>query len=86
MRKASPAGTDAFPSNIVVKSSLQCKICLRSYRIFYVPDTEDFISRRITPEVQKTRKAVEVFHQWLEARRATLEAPKEEEVKMDVGA
>ncbi|ELR12555.1 paired amphipathic helix protein sin3, putative [Acanthamoeba castellanii str. Neff] len=33
--------------NVVVSNGLECKICLTTYRLFYVQDTHDFFYRRI---------------------------------------
>jgi hypothetical protein len=32
--------------NVVVSNGLECKICLTTYRLFYVQDTHDFFYRR----------------------------------------
>ncbi|KAK4698449.1 paired amphipathic helix protein Sin3a, partial [Phenoliferia sp. Uapishka_3] len=76
LKRASPAGVDKFPPNLTVKSSLQCRICLRSYRIFYVSQTEDFIFRsRTATEVEPPRvERAAQFEKWLEARKLKLES------------
>lgn len=39
LRKASPSGTGSFPPSLVVKSALQSRICMRSYRLFFTAKT-----------------------------------------------
>ncbi|KAL8276936.1 hypothetical protein RQP46_010664 [Phenoliferia psychrophenolica] len=75
LKKASPDGVEKFPPHLTVRSSLQCRICLRSYRIFYVSQTEDLIFRRKTASEPSppTAERKERFEKWLEARTATLE-------------
>jgi paired amphipathic helix protein Sin3a len=41
--------------NVVVSNGLECKICLTTYRLFYVQDTHDFFYRR--GSLAKARKA-----------------------------
>ncbi|KAM0754468.1 hypothetical protein T439DRAFT_345411 [Meredithblackwellia eburnea MCA 4105] len=75
LKAVAPDGGDKFPPNVVVKSSLQCRICLRSYRIFYVQDTEDVIFRRAAPkEVEGlAKKRSDRFALWVEERKTKLE-------------
>eukprot|EP00005_Dracoamoeba_jomungandri_P004864 CAMPEP_0174252262 /NCGR_PEP_ID=MMETSP0439-20130205/1801_1 /TAXON_ID=0 /ORGANISM="Stereomyxa ramosa, Strain Chinc5" /LENGTH=1190 /DNA_ID=CAMNT_0015332775 /DNA_START=101 /DNA_END=3673 /DNA_ORIENTATION=+ len=32
--------------NVIIQNNLECKICLSTYRLFYVEDTEDFLYRK----------------------------------------
>ena len=74
-------GTDSFPPHLTVRSSLQCRICLRSYRIFYVSQTEDLIFRRKNVAAESPRnERKNRFATWLEARTAKLEEVGKEEV------
>ncbi|KAI5475528.1 paired amphipathic helix protein Sin3a [Pseudohyphozyma bogoriensis] len=80
LKTASPDGTDSFPTNLTVKSSLQCKICLRSYRLFFVAGSEDYVYRKrhvseaLITEVKEKRQSK--FAEWVEKR---LEGAKEKE-------
>lgn len=82
--KASPGGTTEFPPHLTVRSSLQCRICLRSYKIFYVSQTEDLIFRRratvATPPADRDARKAK-FADWLDARTKTLEIVVEERQK-----
>ncbi|ORY82379.1 hypothetical protein BCR35DRAFT_303785 [Leucosporidium creatinivorum] len=49
LRRTSPSGVDVFPSQLSVTSALQSKICMRSYRLFFVPHTEDLLLRHGVP-------------------------------------
>jgi paired amphipathic helix protein Sin3a len=42
--------------NVVVSNGLECKICLTTYRLFYVQDTHDFFYRRGSLEKAKSAK------------------------------
>jgi paired amphipathic helix protein Sin3a len=56
-------------------NGLECKICMNTYKMFYVEDTEDYMYRRRPPsatkaeryEAQKKREA-DRFHAWLESK------------------
>ena len=85
LRKAAPQGTSIYPSYLTVKSALQSKICMRSYRIFFVAGTEDLISRA-TPlddsadlsdaTLRKTAMEEEkksTFEKWIQGRKLKLE-------------
>ena len=83
LRQAAPQGTSIYPSYLTVKSALQSKICMRSYRIFFVAGTEDLISRGIplddTSSTAAARKSTldaekqTRFEKWLEGRKVKLE-------------
>lgn len=80
LRKAAPGGTDKFPENMIVKSALQCRICLRSYKLFFVPSTEDYVYRKdaqVRDGAVERKKRVDRFDKWLEGRKGT------EDVKME---
>lgn len=98
LRKVAPGGTTDFPASVTIKSGLQCKICLRSYRLFFVADSEDFIYRRTgSLSVEGLKKVKEAkktkFEEWIESKQVVIvkdvvveeEAKKtDEDVKMDV--
>lgn len=75
--------TNSYPENVIMRSSLQCKICMRSYRLFFVPLTEDFIYRKQAIEVPSSDAASKRFNLWLEKREAAL---LEKEVTIEVAA
>lgn len=46
------------PSTFIAESGLEIKVCIGSYKLFFVPDTEDFFSRRLTVEDEENRRAL----------------------------
>jgi histone deacetylase complex regulatory component SIN3 len=63
-----------------VKSALHCKICLRSYRIFFVAGTEEYIYRDRSDaksykedRAKVNQKKTKRFEKWLEGRKESLE-------------
>lgn len=46
------------PSTFIAESGLEIKVCIGSYKLFFVPDTEDFFSRRLTVEDEEARKVL----------------------------
>lgn len=68
---------DHFPTSLAVQSALQSKICMRSYRLFYVPRTEDLLMRHgpavagplPSSSAEKTRAR---FEQYVERRKEEL--------------
>lgn len=70
----------AVPKGLEIKSGLQSKICLRSYKLFFCAESEDVLHRQVRTlrsedderDVQ-TKKAARVAR-WLEKRRQALEA------------
>lgn len=48
---------DAIALSYVTRARLQIKVCIRTYRLFFVPRTEDFFWRLRTPEeVEQTHE------------------------------
>ncbi|KAF9237770.1 hypothetical protein BU15DRAFT_88601 [Melanogaster broomeanus] len=43
-RNLPPSATDATP-DVIARGSLEIRVCVRTYRLFYVPHTEDYLSR-----------------------------------------
>jgi hypothetical protein len=71
LRKAAPGGTDKFPENMIVHSALQCRICLRSYKLFFVPSTEDYVYRKdakVRDGAVERKLRAGRFDKWLEGR------------------
>jgi len=54
------------PQNVETKSGLELKICVNTYKIFFVDNTEDYFrrSRNTKPKVQSS-KVVAKFNDWL---------------------
>jgi len=51
--------------NVIIQNRLECKICLSTYRLFYVEDTEDFFYRRRgSPRYRPNPKQIEKFRKW----------------------
>lgn len=81
LRKAAPEGANVYPPYLSIRLALQSKICMRSYRIFFVAGTEDVQHReRTAPNSEDAAHATAVaekkqsrFDKWLEARKVTLE-------------
>ncbi|GAA6019428.1 hypothetical protein JCM10207_001383 [Rhodosporidiobolus poonsookiae] len=87
------ASRPSLPRDLLVQSGLQTRICLRSYKLFFVAETEDVLVRlpSIPQEGEKVdsaadkadkRKLVrarkaERVERWLEKRKAELEALKD---------
>jgi len=46
---------DALMQNVEQKNSLECRICLNTYRLFYVEDTEDYFYRRGALQVARKK-------------------------------
>ncbi|CDZ97936.1 Histone deacetylase complex, SIN3 component [Phaffia rhodozyma] len=42
----------------IAESGLEIKVCIGSYKLFFVPDTEDFFSRQLTVDEGQTRRAL----------------------------
>lgn len=64
-------------SKFVARGGIQIKVCIRTYRLFFVPQTEDFFWRNRKPEeVERTHERAVVrradrrisFEKWLDAR------------------
>ncbi|PWN54288.1 hypothetical protein IE53DRAFT_383137, partial [Violaceomyces palustris] len=78
-----PPGT-----SYVTRSGLEIRVCIRTYRLFFVHDTEDvFIRLRDPTEVEEYEKKAEEankrrkskWSKWLESRRAAIDGPDEME-------
>jgi paired amphipathic helix protein Sin3a len=55
------------PVNVETKSGLELKICVNTYKIFFVDNTEDYFKRkRISAPVEFGNKRVMKFREWLE--------------------
>ncbi|KAI5475914.1 hypothetical protein MNV49_000687 [Pseudohyphozyma bogoriensis] len=81
-----PTEPTRSPTNLTVKSNLQRKICLRSYRLFFVAGSEDYVYRKrhvseaLITEVKEKRKSK--FAAWVEKR---LEGAKAKEDEIEGG-
>ncbi len=69
--------------NTELVNGLECKICLSTYKMFYVEDTEDLFHRwrpraaavrqALKSKVEtKTKQRLEKFHQWQSKRLSQL--------------
>jgi len=45
-------------STFIAESGLEIKVCIGSYKLFFVPDTEDFFARRLTVEDEEARRVL----------------------------
>jgi len=58
--------------NVIIQNRLECKICLSTYRLFYVEDTEDFFYRKGRLAKSRARhpssKHTSKFQKWHAAR------------------
>ncbi|GAA5967187.1 hypothetical protein JCM11641_000470 [Rhodosporidiobolus odoratus] len=78
----SASSRPSLPSNLLVAAGLQTRICLRSYRLFFSPDTEDVLFRlkydesapAVSPEKRKEieEKKASRVEGWLEKRKEVL--------------
>lgn len=59
------------PSAYIAESGLEIKVCIGSYKLFFVPDTEDFFSRRLSTAEEHVRK--EAAEQRRKAAKAKLD-------------
>ncbi len=59
------------PTNIETQSGLELKICVNTYKIFFVHNTEDFFKRFVSDpydiEVDASKRSAK-FHEWLETQ------------------
>lgn len=85
------------PLNVETKSGLELKICVNTYKIFFVDNTEDYfrrkrsanvssligrtVSERTTAENQMRQKRFNKFRQWLDSPAGWKQSLPEEEVK-----
>ena len=76
---AAPESADAPGTRYVVRNALDIRVCLRTYRLFFVQGTEDVFARvhpapRDDDAAQKTDAARRRrWHAWLDARRAVID-------------
>ncbi|KAJ3220080.1 Transcriptional regulatory protein sin3 [Dinochytrium kinnereticum] len=82
------------PTDVETRSGLELKICLNTYKIFFVENTEDYFRRKrppVKPAVLEARKAaaesnVARFRAWIEERGRELEAEEEEAAALEASA
>ncbi|KAM0788132.1 hypothetical protein ACM66B_001297 [Microbotryomycetes sp. NB124-2] len=77
---------EKIPSDVRIKSKLQSRICMRSYRIFFVPQTEDELYRlKPVPadvDQEKVRGAKRTrFEAFVESKKAELQSVLEEQTR-----
>ena len=53
---SSSAASAAPLKDISILYNLECKICINTYKIFYVENTEDLLVKRFRPEVKEDKK------------------------------
>ncbi|KAJ6544852.1 hypothetical protein DFH09DRAFT_1172920 [Mycena vulgaris] len=73
LRKNLPAAVQDAPPNVITQDGLEIKICVRTYRLFYVSQSEDYLFKLRTfgdvEAVSKQLAAKNSFRQkWLEER------------------
>ncbi|SCZ99390.1 BZ3500_MvSof-1268-A1-R1_Chr3-1g05987 [Microbotryum saponariae] len=75
LRKTATSGSTAIPASVTAHPGLQSKICMRSYRIFYVAHTEDLLLHRRSsaPDLTQLRASRSAaFEDWLEKKKEAL--------------
>lgn len=69
--------------NVIIQNKLECKICLSTYRLFYVEDTGDFFYRKGALQRAKTYKAgathLSKFANWHSGRLQEMGGPASDE-------
>lgn len=70
LRSQKKGATPKAMENVIIQNKLECKICLSTYRLFYVEDTEDFFYRKeqLTKKYHPSTKARDKFRAWHNAR------------------
>ncbi|KAF7330400.1 Histone deacetylase complex, SIN3 component [Mycena venus] len=71
LRKNLPAAVQNAPPNVVTQDGLEIKICVRTYRLFYVSASEDYLFKLRTFEdveaaLTRLEKANQQRQQWLQ--------------------
>ncbi|EGN92496.1 hypothetical protein SERLA73DRAFT_117204 [Serpula lacrymans var. lacrymans S7.3] len=56
LRKNLPSTADRAPPDVIAQGALEIRVCVRTYRLFYVSHTEDFLQRSTT--VQEMAMAI----------------------------
>ncbi|KAJ7178645.1 hypothetical protein C8R43DRAFT_974110 [Mycena crocata] len=74
MRKNLPAAVKNAPPNVMTQDGLEIKICVRTYRLFYVAESEDYLFKlRTLGEVEAAFKQLEkrntLRQKWLQQQR-----------------
>ncbi|WFD06240.1 hypothetical protein MVES1_001584 [Malassezia vespertilionis] len=82
---ASPETADAQGTRYVIRNGLDIRVCMHTYRLFFVQGSEDVFARMRSAEDKEAlaRNAAarsRRWNAWLDARRAALDAPAEEQV------
>jgi hypothetical protein len=55
-----PPAAECSPSSaFIADSGLEIKVCIGSYKLFFVPETEDFFARRLSEGEERERKGEE---------------------------
>jgi paired amphipathic helix protein Sin3a len=52
--------------NVIVQNELECKICIATFKMFYVEDTEDFLFRIKKSKTQNPKK--KTLKKWAEKK------------------
>jgi paired amphipathic helix protein Sin3a len=61
------------PLNVETRSGLELKICVNTYKIFFVDNTEDYFRRKpavtLRTDEQVSQKRTEKFNNWLDSQK-----------------
>nr|CAG4708643.1 unnamed protein product [Naegleria fowleri] len=49
-------GSNVDPHSIIIRNRLECKICIATFKLYFVEDTEDFLFRKSKKESQKSKQ------------------------------
>jgi paired amphipathic helix protein Sin3a len=68
---------DVVNNNITIVNGLECKICIATYKMYYVEETEDYFARKKTSK-QGIRRGNKRWQQFVDKRVKELQAIKNE--------
>ena len=71
---------EAEGTRFIVKNALDIRVCIQTYRLFFVQDTEDVFVRLQTPPspdetARRDARRRDRWHAWLSARHEAMSSP-----------